>query len=424
MRFLSFFITFVLVFLSCTVKQKIAQQPNPSLIYRPGSSTIRPEYLVFHLNDTVSQLLVKINTDELLFNQANPENAMQAVVKVYYELIDITKNPENKNFTDSASVFRPIDKVAGKRISIITLSLKAQSGKTYLLKVTTSDVLHNISQQGFVFVNKQNKNTAQNFKLISRQNNAPLFRSFLFPDEAVRIQIIQSNVSKIFVRYQKDDTPLPPPPFSVQVEPKFNFRTDSIWSLNYNPQTAYQFSYQGLYLIQVDSTQSDGVFFSNFGSSFPKTKDIVSMIAPLEYLTTTEEFRNIQKAENKKLAVDNYWLKLTNNVDMARELIRIYYNRLAYANSFFTSYKEGWKTDRGMIYMIFGAPNNITKTATAEIWEYHNKQDVSVISIKFLKIFSPYTENLYVMQRNDSYTPYWRNAVESWHNGKVYNIEE
>jgi hypothetical protein len=109
---------------------------------------------------------------------------------------------------------------------------------------------------------------------------------------------------------------------------------------------------------------------------------------------------------------------------MARELIRIYYNRLSYANLYFTSYKEGWKTDRGMIYMIFGSPNYINKTASTETWEYHNKQKVSIISIKFLKVPSPYTENLYVMQRNDSYTPFWRNSVESWHNGKVYSMDE
>lgn len=425
MRFLPI-LTFipVVVILSCTVKQKVVQQPDQSQMYRPGTLMLRPEYSVFHLSDTISQLLVKINTDELLFNQANPENTLQAAVKIYYQLIDITKDLNNKDVADTASIFRTIERVAGRKISIMTLIIKAKLSKSYLLKVTVSDVLHNTSQQSFVFINKLNSYSAQNFKLISRINEAPLFRAFVFPYETVRIQTRQQNVKKIFIKFQNNNTPLPPPPFSVQVEPNFVFKADSIWSYDYGPNIGYQFTYKGHYLIQTDTSQSDGLFISNFGTAFPKVKDIASMISPLEYLTTTEEFRNIVKSENKKLAVDNYWLKLTNNVDMARELIRIYYNRLSYANSYFTSYKEGWKTDRGMVYMIFGSPNYINRTPYTETWEYHNKQNVSIVTIKFVRVFSQYTDNLFVMQRNDFYTPFWRNAVESWHNGKIYSMEE
>jgi len=414
----------LVIFISCTVKQKVVRQKDQSLLYRPGNNAIHPEFLVFHLSDTVSQLLVKLNTDELLFNQANPMNIMQAVVKISYQLIDITNDPNNDRLSDSSSVFRTIDKVAGRKISITTILVKAQFGKIYLLKVTTNDVLHNINQQNFVFVNKQTKHSAQNFKPISRQNDAPLFKTYISPNETVKILTNQQNVKKLFIRFQKDNTTLPPPPFSVQVEPKFVFKTDSIWSYDYNPQTSYLFSYQGLYLIQTDTAQSEGLFLANFGQIFPKINDASSMISPLEYLTTTEEFRNIQKTDNKKLAVDNYWLSITNKIDLARELIRIYYNRLSYANLYFTSYKEGWKTDRGMIYMIFGPPNFIGKTAFAETWEYHNKQRVSIFSIKFNKTSSPYSESHFIMQRDDSYTPFWRNAVESWHNGKVYSVDE
>jgi GWxTD domain-containing protein len=148
------------------------------------------------------------------------------------------------------------------------------------------------------------------------------------------------------------------------------------------------------------------------------------MIPPLEYLTTTEEFNSLKKGDTAKLTVDNFWLKAGGNVEMARELIRIYYNRMYYSNLFFTSYKQGWRTDRGMIYMIFGPPSYITKTATSEIWEYYVKQDASNLTITFNKVASPYSENHYVMLRNDSYTRYWRTAVDSWRKGKAYSLEE
>jgi GWxTD domain-containing protein len=426
MRLLNVFGLMLLVILmSCVVKQKTVQTPLQSGLYKPGSKVnLHPEFQVFHLNDSVSQLLVKLNPDELLFNQANPENKMEAVVKIFYQLTDITKDPNNKSVADSLSVFKPIEKVATRKISVSTLLIKAQLGKTYMLKVLVVDVLQNIMQQSFVYVNKRNKFSAQNFKLLSRKNDAPVFRSNIKPDEAIRILYNQPNVAKIFIKYQKDNTVLPPPPFSVQVERGFVFKTDSIWSFNYSSQRSYMFPYEGLYLVQTDTTQSEGLFFANFGSAYPKVSEAPLMIPPLEYLTTTDEFRNIQKGINKKLAVDNYWLNLTNNVDMARELIRIYYNRFYYANLYFTSYKEGWKTDRGMIYMIFGPPSFITKTPLSEIWEYHDRRKVNIFNITFLKSFSPFSENHYIMQRGDSYTTVWRDAVESWHSGKIFSIKD
>ena len=426
MRLLNVFGLIILVILiSCVVKKKTVQTPLQSSLYKPGSRiNLHPEFLVFHVNDSVSQLLVKLNPDELLFNQANPENKMEAAVKIYYQLTDITKDPNNKAIADSLTVFRPIEKVATKKITISTLLLKAQLGKTYLLKVVVVDLLQNIMQQSFVYVNKRTKFSAQNFKLLSRKTEAPVFRTYIKPDEAIRVLTNQPGVTKIFIKYQKDNTVLPPPPFSVQVERGFIFKTDSIWSFNYSSQKSFMFPSEGLYLIQTDTAQSEGLFFANYGAAYPQVSDAPPMIPPLEYLTTTDEFRNIQKGANKKLAVDNYWLNLTNSVDMARELIRIYYNRFYYSNLYFTSYKEGWKTDRGMIYMIFGAPSFITKTPFSEIWEYHDRRKVNIFNITFLKAFSPFSDNHFIMQRGDSYTTFWRDAVESWHSGKIYSIKD
>jgi len=77
-----------------------------------------------------------------------------------------------------------------------------------------------------------------------------------------------------------------------------------------------------------------------------------------------------------------------------------------------------------MVYMIFGPPSYMTKEALSESWEYYIKQDASNLTITFAKVASPYSENHYVMQRNDSYTRFWRAAVDSWRKGKAYSLEE
>ena len=75
-------------------------------------------------------------------------------------------------------------------------------------------------------------------------------------------------------------------------------------------------------------------------------------------------------AEDKKLALDKFWLAKAGSEERGKELIRKYYNRVQDANNYFSSYTEGWRTDRGMISIIFGKPNVVTRTRREEIWSY------------------------------------------------------
>jgi GWxTD domain-containing protein len=207
-------------------------------------------------------------------------------------------------------------------------------------------------------------------------------------------------------------------------EKTFIFRTDSSWIYPYNPGANFNFQTEGMYFIQTDTTQSEGLYLMHFGKHYPRIKTPEAMLDPLEYITTTVEFRKLQAETNQKLAIDNYWLKLGGNPDISRELIRVFYTRMYFANYYFTSFKEGWKTDRGMIYIIFGQPNYITKTATTETWEYYNTQSAKNVEFIFDKAPSVYTGNHYVLQRSEYFNSFWRQAVDTWRSGKVYSAEE
>jgi GWxTD domain-containing protein len=63
-----------------------------------------------------------------------------------------------------------------------------------------------------------------------------------------------------------------------------------------------------------------------------------------------------------------------NNESKARRTIRAYYRRVTQANMLFTSYKEGWKTDMGMVISSFGKPDQINKTKDKEVWTIHKMQ--------------------------------------------------
>jgi len=132
----------------------------------------------------------------------------------------------------------------------------------------------------------------------------------------------------------------------------------------------------------------------------------------------------MRRNENQKLAVDNFWINTAGSIDKARELIRIYYNRVFYANYFFVSYKEGWKTDRGMIYIIYGPPDVLYKNDEEERWIYRNSKGTENISFTFRKVENPFTQNDFVLNRSDELDSRWGEAISSWRNGLIFSIDQ
>jgi GWxTD domain-containing protein len=95
--------------------------------------------------------------------------------------------------------------------------------------------------------------------------------------------------------------------------------------------------------------------------------EITELIDPIRYISTSTEYKNLKAAVNPKKGLDAFWLKLGKNEENSKELLKKYYRRIETANQFFTSYKEGWKTDRGIIYIIYGVPNSIRKNEDQEV---------------------------------------------------------
>lgn len=84
------------------------------------------------------------------------------------------------------------------------------------------------------------------------------------------------------------------------------------------------------------------------------------------------------KEEKEKFFYD-FWKPKDPTPDTERnELMEEYYRRVSYANRYFTSgYREGWDTDRGMVYIMLDAPDAIERhpfdidAKPYEIWYYY-----------------------------------------------------
>ena len=102
-----------------------------------------------------------------------------------------------------------------------------------------------------------------------------------------------------------------------------------------------------------------------------------------------KRFSAIKGKKGKELEKSflEYWNKRDPTPDTnINELMEEYYIRVNYVNEYFNmSWKEGWETDFGMIYILFGPPDEIqrsnassTNTAIYQSWYYNrlNKQFV------------------------------------------------
>jgi len=91
------------------------------------------------------------------------------------------------------------------------------------------------------------------------------------------------------------------------------------------------------------------------------------------YIITDEEkkaFKNLQTDEEREQFIEGFWLRRDPTPDsQENEYKEEHYRRIAYANERFASGIPGWKTDRGMIYITFGPPDEIESHASGGSYE-------------------------------------------------------
>lgn len=89
-------------------------------------------------------------------------------------------------------------------------------------------------------------------------------------------------------------------------------------------------------------------------------KELDKLIRQMLYIATQSEIDNIENAgsaEEKRRLFDEYWRRLDPSPNTERnEAFDEYYGRIEYANQQFKTFREGWLSDMGAVYVIFGAP--------------------------------------------------------------------
>jgi len=112
-------------------------------------------------------------------------------------------------------------------------------------------------------------------------------------------------------------------------------------------------------------------------------QDLDLAIRQLRYITKNSQLKRLSKAEGKEREelFQQFWKERdpTPETD-ENELMEEYYGRIARANDLFGTFRDGWETDMGEVYVRFGPPSEVerhpfeTDERPYEIWYYYNLQ--------------------------------------------------
>lgn len=188
---------------------------------------------------------------------------------------------------------------------------------------------------------------------------------------------------------------------------------------------------RGNYRFEVETTSTDGKpikkarDFAIKSYNYPEIKNVLEFAYPLYYLMEKKQYEELISIENKKemkSEIDRFWLSHIGDPKTAKSVIELYYNRVEESNKLFSNYKEGWKTDLGMMYILFGPPWYEKSTLDQLSWGYSfNYEDPS----KNFYFYSPkikseyYPFKNYILQRSSEYYSVYYQQIDLWLSGVI-----
>jgi GWxTD domain-containing protein len=379
------------------------------------SETFSPDFQVYHKNIDSSYVYFSIDANDLLF--VNDGTTFSSQLRIEYSLFDsYSLAVPSDTGSYSCKFLSATDKVQIRDSFFVDMNLI--EGK--ILQLKFEDVnRRTVALRRSVIVDKS-KLSNQSF-IVSGSQREILYNDILPGANRISLQTDFPGAEALWVRCYFRDFPLASLPFRVIDDVKFSMYSDSVFYIYKSDFDSIQIRRPGIYYFQADTNLSSGLALVCMDPDFPKVTKPEQLIEATRYLTTKKEYAQLMGVPNKKSELDAFWLDVGGSAERARGLIRAYYNRVQDANRAFTSYIEGWKTDRGMIYLILGQPISVYRDAETEQWTYSGLTGFPEMLFIFRKMNNPFSDNDYALIRQPVYENVWYLAVDHWRQGRIVN---
>jgi len=409
-------IPIVALFFGCKTSQKIIPK-NLAIIYSPNSSYLHPDYRIYNISDSNSLVVGEINSEELLFNQSNKQNKLLARLEVTYFLYSLN---DKEKLVDSSSFVFFFKKELNNYECRFKFEINSPIGNDYTIEIISHDLNRNNKQYSFSRIVRSNEINSQDFILEDNLRKQFVINKKHSNKLKYNLNHYKFKMDSLNVFYFNTDFGPSLPPDEKKY-PKYIFEKDSTWVV-YTDSIDYESFYtDGIYYLTAEDTIQNGIAFINLGSNFPKVTEPQKLIEPLIYFGFSDStLVDDTTGRMTKLVIDNFWLEKSPNIDKSRDLLKVFYKRVMLANIYFTSFVEGWKTDRGMIYIILGRPDYVIKSDMEEKWIYNPIDLGPGVSFSFTYENNPFSLNHYILDRDKQKDTGWNQAIKFWNTGEVF----
>lgn len=362
-------------------------------------------------NETISTInLARHGLDTYHFRESFKVDPGKYLVQAF-----LTDNRSRKTVEVEVQVETPsqdVDNVMMSKISILGKDSKNQDG---FLPITTYDIPSRYDSLQFRF--QVTNNSVQNE--IEVETRLLKFNS----DQSIAAPIYHLSPTTSSIEYKGID-------YSEDEE-----MFKSTRELNLEGSVFVDFYYASLatgnYRLEVRINQQSegstykGIDFAIRSVNYPTLKAPKELARPLKYIMDEREYQqlmNLTSPDSIRHAIEHFWLSNIKNSVLARQVILLYYERVEEANKFFSNFKEGWKTDPGMVYILFGSPWYMEDHLTYMEWAYsysHNETGKRLFFHQNKPKNKHFPFDHYILERSQRYHTLYYQQVQNWRSGRV-----
>lgn len=411
----------VVLLAACGGSVGTTKRDNLAYLYGKGGA-MRLSARVHHGGNGVSTLYYKVPTRDLLYKSDGGGGPYVANLRLRCEL---HADWNSRSPFDSLSVsVQDVTADTGEDKELVgSVDLRRTERTSYVLRVTLQDTHRDTRSTVVLRVERGEGASRQLFLPVDPRNGLPLFDDHPTAGSMVKVRCEALRGRMLHGAHHVVDPVLPAPVFTTSATAAAVRQADSTFTVAVDPEDGtftLDLERPGVYHLRPDENGDRGYTLFVLDQAYPYVANGTDMLRPLRYITSMQEYERISTSSDVRRAIERFWLDAAGDRERAREAIRIFYSRVENANRWFTAHVEGWRTDRGLVHIIFGTPNHIYRSDNGETWTFGEENNLMSLTFTFTRRSGPYTDNDLALQRDPALKGAWYRNVESWRNGRVY----
>lgn len=403
-------IVFACCLTSCFTKKIAFNTDFASWYNAPVPEVLHPQVKVFHYRTDSTAVYFGISRAQLNFIFV--DSFLKSQIQIKFKLWSLQ---QPSALTDSGTVnFNLLFDEAP--VAIAQLKMHAPTGLNYRCEYQIKDLNNNLRCNDEVLLKKDGTKCEQYF--LVKKNDEVFFNTYANATDSLQFYYKDEPAHQLTLKYYVPLFAPALPSFSNAVMQNTVIQPDTVYQISSEQKICLP--EEGVYKIMAQRYDTAGIIIMRFHLNYPEVTQPGHLIFPLRYITKNIEYDHLMNAADPKIAIDSLWLRVSSfDEDLAKKLISTFYNRVQDANLWFTTYKEGWMTDRGMILVVYGRPDHVYRKSDEEDWIYDGSYNQQPVTFSFLKNENSFSPNDFVLQRNYYYISSWNLQVYRWRHGLI-----